>query len=224
MRTVVRRVLLLSALMSPGVLQALGLGDIRLNSALNQPFDAEIELISATQDDLGALRATLASGDTFTRYGLDRPSFLSDFSFRVAKGTDGRDVLRVTSPRPVTEPFVTLLVEANWPRGRLLREYTVLLDPPVYAPAQTAAPEAAVAAPRVSSGGATSVRAQETVLPTRKPSPRNRLPVMRPPSQASRGRQRPLPAASSPARRTPYVRTTRCFVSRVPLTRARAPT
>ena len=68
----------------------------------------------------------------------------------MTKGASGRDVLRVTSPRPVTEPFVTLLVEANWPRGRLLREYTVLLDPPVYAPASggTAAP--AVAAPRAS--------------------------------------------------------------------------
>ena len=83
MRTAVRRVLLMSALMSPGVLQALGLGDIRLSSALNQPFDAEIELIAATQEDLGALRATLASSDTFTRYGLDRPSYLSDFTFRV---------------------------------------------------------------------------------------------------------------------------------------------
>ncbi|HEX9207532.1 MAG TPA: FimV/HubP family polar landmark protein [Steroidobacteraceae bacterium] len=159
MKTAVRRVLLMSALMSPGALYALGLGDIKLNSALNQPFDAEIELVSATQDDLGALRASLASGDIFARYGLDRPAYLADFSFRVTKGAGGKDVLRVTSPRPVTEPFVTMLVEASWPRGRLLREYTVLLDPPVYAPSPTA-PEA-VATPRVSSGGATSARAAE---------------------------------------------------------------
>jgi len=158
MKTAVRRVLLMSALMAPGALYALGLGEIKLNSALNQPFDAEIELVSATQEDLGALRAALASNDTFTRYGLDRPAFLADFNFRVARASDGRDVLRVTSPRPVTEPFVTLLVEANWPRGRLLREYTVLLDPPVYAPGP-AARQPAAAAPRVSSGGATSVRA-----------------------------------------------------------------
>ena len=161
MKTAVRRVLLLSALMSPGALYALGLGEIRLNSALNQPFDAEIELVSATQEDLGALRATLASGDTFSRYGLDRPAYLSEFNFQVARGPDGRDVLRVTSPRPVTEPFVTLLVEANWPRGRLLREYTVLLDPPVFTPGPAATET--VAAPRVSSGGATSVRAEAPV-------------------------------------------------------------
>jgi pilus assembly protein FimV len=148
MKTAVRRALLLSALMSPGALYGLGLGEIRLNSALNQPFDAEIELVSATAEDLGALRAALAPGDTFARYGLDRPAFLSEFSFRVARGAGGRDVLRVTSPRPVTEPFVTLLVEANWPRGRLLREYTVLLDPPVFAPAPAVAE--AVVAPRVS--------------------------------------------------------------------------
>jgi pilus assembly protein FimV len=148
MKTAVRRVLLLSALMSPTALYALGLGEIRLNSALNQPFDAEIELVSAAEEDLTALRAALASSDTFLRYGLDRPAYLSDFTFRVVRSGD-KDVLKVTSPRPVTEPFVTLLVEANWPRGRLLREYTVLLDPPVFAPA-TAASEPAVAAPRAS--------------------------------------------------------------------------
>ena len=165
MKTAVRRVLLMSALMAPGALYALGLGEIKLNSALNQPFDAEIELVSATQEDLGALRAALASNDTFVRYGLDRPAYLADFNFRVAKGSGGRDVLRVTSPRPVTEPFVTLLVEANWPRGRLLREYTVLLDPPVYAPGP-AASEPVAEAPRVSSGGATSTRASEPVAAT----------------------------------------------------------
>ena len=145
MKTAVRRVLLMSALLSPTALYALGLGEIRLNSALNQPFDADIELVSAAQEDLSALRASLASSDTFVRYGLDKPAYLSDFTFRVVR-SGGRDVLKVTSPRPVTEPFVTLLVEANWPRGRLLREYTVLLDPPVFAPPSAVA-EPAVAAP-----------------------------------------------------------------------------
>src|SRR5262252_3111827 len=122
MKAAVRRILLLSAILSPQALYALGLGDIKLNSALNQPFEAEIELVSATPEDLSALRATLASSDAFAQYGLDRPQFLSDFGFQVAKSGD-RDVLRVTSTKPVKEPFVTLLVEANWPRGRLLREY-----------------------------------------------------------------------------------------------------
>ncbi len=176
MKTAVRRVLLMSALLAPGALYALGLGEIKLKSALNQPFDAEIELVSATQEDLGALRAALASSDTFVRYGLDRPAYLADFNFRVAKGADGRDVLRVTSPRPVTEPFVTLLVEANWPRGRLLREYTVLLDPPVYAPGP-AASEPVAAAPRVSSGGASSTRAAAPVAETTTESVRSSSPA-----------------------------------------------
>jgi pilus assembly protein FimV len=156
MKRAVRSVLVMSALMSPAAGYALGLGEIRLNSALNEPFDAEIELVAATPEDLAALRASLASNDTFSRYGLDRPAYLSNFSFRVASA-GGRDVLKVTSPGPVTEPFVTLLVEANWPRGHLLREYTVLLDPPLYAPAMPSA-ESAVAAPReVSSAPAPAV-------------------------------------------------------------------
>jgi pilus assembly protein FimV len=154
MKIAVRRILLLGALLSPTALYALGLGDIRLKSALNQPFDAEIQLVDATAEDLTALRASIASNDTFARYGLDRPAFLSEFTFTVDRNVSGQEVLRVTSPRPVTEPFVTFLIDANWPRGRLLREYTVLLDPPVYAPgpavadAPVATPRATTAAPR----------------------------------------------------------------------------
>lgn len=168
MKTAVRRVLLMSALMSPTALYALGLGEIRLNSALNQPFDAEIELVSAAQEDLAALRASLASSDTFLRYGLDRPSYLSDFTFRVVS-SGGKDVLRVTSPRPITEPFVTLLVEASWPRGRLLREYTVLLDPPVFAPAAAAA-EAPVAAPRAAAPPRAPAPARAESAPSQEPA------------------------------------------------------
>ena len=129
---------------APPALHARGLGDIRLKSALNQPFDAEIQLVDAAPEELVALRASIASNDTFARYGLDRPAYLSEFTFAVDRNPSGQSVLRVTSPRPVTEPFVTFLIDANWPRGRLLREYTVLLDPPVYAPGPAVA-EAPVA-------------------------------------------------------------------------------
>ena len=182
MKSAVRRILLMSALMSPNALFALGLGEIHLNSALNQPFDADIDLVSAADEDLSALRASLASGDTFTRYGLDKPAFLADFTFRVVRGANGQDVLKVTSPKPVTEPFVTLLVEANWPRGRLLREYTVLLDPPVYAPAARAAAEP-VAAPRV------------TAAPSA------------PPPQPAGGKAEPFAAAPPPPTSTASART-----------------
>ncbi|MCJ7453667.1 MAG: hypothetical protein MUO39_14505 [Steroidobacteraceae bacterium] len=157
MKSAVRRVLLLSALLSPGALYALGLGEIHLHSALNQPFDADIDLVAAQEEDLSALRASLAPNDAFARYGLDKPAYLSDFTFRVVRGSDGRSYLTVTSPRPVTEPFVTMLVAADWPRGRLLREYTVLLDPPVFAP-PTQASEPSVAAPVVQAPRSTSSR------------------------------------------------------------------
>lgn len=155
MRRHIPRLLLIGALLSPSAPYALGLGDIRLNSALNQPFDAEIDLLSATAEELASLQVGLANAETFTRYGLDRPAYLSNFTFRVTRAADGRTVLRVSSSPSVTEPFVTLLVEASWSRGRLLREYTVLLDPPVFTPGSAAA-AAPVAAPRAGApaGGA----------------------------------------------------------------------
>ena len=134
-------------LLAPQAAFALGLGDIRLNSALNEPLSAEIDLVAPTAEELGSLSAQLASRELFQRYGLERPGYLDSVAFRVGRGKDGRNVLLVNSAAPVGEPFVTFLVEVNWPRGRLLREYTVLLDPPVFAPKETA-PPAPVAAPR----------------------------------------------------------------------------
>ncbi|HEY0939569.1 MAG TPA: FimV/HubP family polar landmark protein [Steroidobacter sp.] len=136
MRRHLPRLLLTGALLSPVTLYALGLGEIRLNSALNQPFDAEIELLSPTPEELGSLKVTLASQDVFSRYGIDRPQYLTNFDFAVSRSRDGKATIKVTSNRSVTEPYVTLLVEASWARGRLVREYTVLLDPPVFMPSQ----------------------------------------------------------------------------------------
>jgi pilus assembly protein FimV len=126
---------------------ALGLGEIHLNSALNEPMNAEIDLLAATPEELTALRATLAPREAFTRYGIDRPPFLTTLTFKVAKSKDGRDVLLVHSTDAIPEPFVTFLVEVNWARGRLMREYTVLLDPPVYTPGENAGSSAPVTAP-----------------------------------------------------------------------------
>ncbi len=125
---------LLALLLLPGAAVALGLGDIRLSSPLNAPLDAEIELVNAAPEDLGALQARVASKETFARYGLEWPAFLGSVTITRGKSADGRDVLKIRSSETITEPFVTLLVEATWPRGRLVREYTMLLDPPVFAP------------------------------------------------------------------------------------------
>jgi len=142
-------------LLLPGISLALGLGDVHLNSALNAPLDAEIELVNATPEDLATLDAKLASKETFARYGLDWPPFMASVSVTRDRGANGSQVLRIKSIETVTEPFLTLLIEANWARGRLVREYTVLLDPPVFAPnsvtpAQVAPP---VSAPESQSAG-----------------------------------------------------------------------
>jgi len=126
----------LSLLLAPFGAWALGLGDIELRSALNQPLEASIELVSPTPEELSDLSVALATPETFERYGLDRPGFLARLSFNVTRDAAGRDVIEVSSAEPITEPFVTVLVEATWNRGRLLREYTVLLDPPVMLPAE----------------------------------------------------------------------------------------
>jgi pilus assembly protein FimV len=114
---------------------ALGLGDIRMNSALNEPLNARIELLSATPDELDNLTVAMASAETFDRYGIDRPFYLQGIQFNIVRSgrVDGNYV-QVRSGAAMAEPFLTFLVEASWSRGRLLREYTVFLDPPTFAP------------------------------------------------------------------------------------------
>jgi pilus assembly protein FimV len=117
---------------------ALGLGEIHPNSALSQPFDAEIELVNPTAEELGSLKVAVASADIYARLRQEKPAYLSTFVFKVIATGDGRAVVRVTSTRSVTEPVVTMQVEATWAGGRSVHEYTVFLDPPVFMPVQPA--------------------------------------------------------------------------------------
>lgn len=110
---------------------SLGLGDIQLRSALNEPLDARIGLNALGQTRVDDISVELASRDAFGQVGLDRPHFLSDLRFSVETDEQGRPTILVTSNQPISEPFLDFLVELNWPNGRLLREYTVLLDPPL---------------------------------------------------------------------------------------------
>jgi len=161
-------------LLAPLGAWALGLGDIELRSALNQPLEADILLVSATPEEVEELRATLAAPETFDRYGLDRPGYLSGLRFEVTQDNAGRDVIRVTSLDSMTEPFVTMLVEAVWSRGRLLREYTLLLDPPVLLPAPAVADvveSAQTRAPEPTQPAATITRAAPEPAPISEPTP-----------------------------------------------------
>src|SRR6187402_1135425 len=146
------RGLLALLLVLPGISHALGLGDVHLNSPLNAPLDAEIELVNATPEDLATLEAKLATKETFERYGLDWPPFMSTITVTRDRSASGGQVLRIRSTDTVTEPFLTLLIEASWARGRLVREYTVLLDPPVFAPNSAVAAQPQPSMPSV--GGA----------------------------------------------------------------------
>ncbi|MFK8053100.1 MAG: FimV/HubP family polar landmark protein [Woeseiaceae bacterium] len=124
---------------------ALGLGEITTRSALNEPMLAQIALLGATQEELSGLEVKLASAETFERYGIEKQTFLQELKFKIRGGA--QPYVEVTSSQPISEPFVTMLIEAVWPRGRLLREYTVLLDPPTFkAPPAAAASQPATRA------------------------------------------------------------------------------
>ncbi len=129
LKSILRKSILLA--MFPIQALALGLGDIEITSRLNQPLDAKVKLLSVNESDAKDLIVSLASSAAFIRAGIDRPFFLTKLRFKVVGYSDGSQVIEVTSRRPVVEPFLNFLVEVDWPKGRLLREYTILLDPPI---------------------------------------------------------------------------------------------
>jgi pilus assembly protein FimV len=176
---------------------ALGFGDIELQSALNQPFQAQIALV-ATADELQGLKVALAAPEVFERYGIDHPAWLNRFEFKVTT-SGGHSVVKVSSREPITEPFVTLLVEATWARGRRLREYTVLLDPPVLLPGQSTsqavAPPSTRSATPSSGGGAINRPAPSAESAPSEPRPAEPAP--------SRSEAAPSPRPSQTPKVTP---------------------
>ena len=125
---------ILLLLLIPSLASALGLGKLKLNSALNEPFDARIRLLSPTAAELDSLEVRLADSAAFARVNMDRPAVLSRLRFTLDRAERGADTLHITSADPIREPFLMFLIEINWSNGRLFREYTVLLDPPLYNP------------------------------------------------------------------------------------------
>ena len=121
-------------LLIPSLASALGLGRLQLDSALNEPFDARIRLLSPTADELDSLEVRLADSAAFARVNMDRPAVLGRLRFRLDRAERGADTIHITSAEPIREPFLRFLIEINWSNGRLFREYTVLLDPPLYDP------------------------------------------------------------------------------------------
>ena len=134
-----------------GVSNALGLGEMRLDSSLNQPLSATIQLQDASGLAASDIIVSLAQPDAFEKAGIDRPFFLTDLRF-IPMFKNDRLFIRVESTLPVREPYLNFLVELRRPGGSILREYTVLLDPPLYEPQRGtfAAPAAALTQPRAS--------------------------------------------------------------------------
>lgn len=143
MRLKLTRLAAVMALVMPASSMALGLGKIEMRSALDQRLNAEIELESVRPGDLDDLRITLASPELFKQNQVERLEFLSDLTFEVARRSNGAPYVKLGSLKPIREPFLNFLVEAAWSGGRMVRQYTVLVDPPTLlqqAPAPVQAP------------------------------------------------------------------------------------
>lgn len=130
-RKLVLLVITMFSLFSTGVF-AVGLGEIKQASGLNQPLSAEIPLLSAGDLAEYEVLASLASSKEFEKVGVERIFFLNSVKFETVRDENNQIAIKVTTRTPVKEPFLNFVVELNWPNGRILREYTLLLDPPIF--------------------------------------------------------------------------------------------
>ncbi|MBK1715013.1 hypothetical protein CKO43_19815, partial [Rubrivivax gelatinosus] len=162
---------------------ALGLGRLNVQSALGEPLRAEIDVTSLSAEEAGTLKLRIAPPDAFRAAGVEYNAILGDAQVVLQRRPDGRQILRLTSERSVVEPFVDVIVEANWATGRLVREYTMLFDPPNTRATQTA--PTPTAAPQISPAPA---RAPAVASPVQPPPP---APAVAP---APVQRQRRVPA------------------------------
>jgi pilus assembly protein FimV len=159
--------LLAAAMALPGTSAALGLGNLTVSSSLGQPLSARIELTSAAKEELDSLAARVADPSLYRQNNLNYPGALSAARVSVERDANGQPYLRIRTQTPINEPFLDLLVEINWASGRLVRDYTFLLDPPgstmVAAPAEPVAPVRVGAAPaRAAPAGAPAGGAGDT--------------------------------------------------------------
>ena len=191
----IRRMVVVALLAMPMSVLALGLGDINVRSGLNQPLEAEIPLLSVASDEIDTLNVGLASPEAFEQAGVDRAFHLTQLRFKVEQ-KDGKPYIHAYSQEPIKEPYLQYLLEVNWRGGRLVKEFTVLLDPPTLAevaPPPIRAPKAVVATP----------------APVKPPEPAP-SPVQEAPTEISP----PAPAAVAPESTIPPVSESRASESR----------
>ncbi|MGE8063154.1 FimV/HubP family polar landmark protein [Pseudomonas sp. NPDC089547] len=146
--------------LSSGMANALGLGELTLKSAQNQPLDAEIELLDVRDLKAAEVAPSLAPPEEFSKAGVAFPTYLEDLTFTPVINPNGKSVLRVTSSQPLPGPVVKFLVQVMWPQGRLLRDYSVLLD---QAKAQGDKPAAGNVAPAVTGASNYTTQRRDTL-------------------------------------------------------------
>ena len=111
---------------------AAGLGKLNVMSGLGEPLKADIELISVTPEEMNSITASIASQEAYATQGIEKPASHNSIKVSIAKNAAGAPILKLNSAQPISEPFLDMLIQVDWSSGRLLREYTVLLDPPGY--------------------------------------------------------------------------------------------
>lgn len=221
-------------LLAAGNVLALGLGQIEVKSRINQPLLAEIPIVSTTPGELQALQARLASPETFRRVGLQPPQGIAaDLRFSLGNDARGRPVIRVTTAAPVNQAVLNFLIEVDWGQGRLVREYSALIDAPRTASAamQPAITAPVVAAPNVVQRPVAQVQAPVTTvpLPPLPPVPRSAAtPVVPAPAAVAETGPQPQPVIEpAPATSTivpmPAVAPTQGVVPATPVPVASAP-
>ncbi len=171
-------------LLMPCVAHAAGLGKLTILSALGQPLLAEIDLVSVQKDELSTLTARIAAPEAFRQANIQYSPALIGVRLSVEQRADGTPYLKIISTRPVNEPFIDLLVELSWAQGRLLREYTALIDPPEFT-SPSPAPSVAVTPPAAPESQPVAPAPQAAVAEPVAPGPAAQPPAAEAPAAAA---------------------------------------
>jgi len=183
--------------MTAGGAYAAGLGRLNVQSALGQPLRAEVEVPSVGQDEAATLQVRLAPQSAFRQANLEFNPALTQLRFDLESRGDGTYIVHVSSAQPVNEPFLDLLLELTWSTGRVLREYTVLLDPPALKTAPEVVPPVAVQA-QPATPPAAAAPAEAAPAPAAAPIVTAPAPMAPPPPPAAAAAPTPAPAAPAP--------------------------
>ncbi|MDR4518771.1 MAG: hypothetical protein MRK00_15485 [Nitrosomonas sp.] len=188
--SIIRACLLLVGLVFSLTVHAAGLGKLTINSSLGQPLNAEIDLVSVSDEEFSTLKAVFASREAFSQAGIRYENYYDTFSISIESRINGDPYVKIISPQAVNEPFLNMLVEISWASGRLLREYTVLLDPVDARRPEPIAPIVPAIEEKTASANAAEVEAaplaQDSTQPTTIASAEERtVETLRPASQAS---------------------------------------